>query len=98
MPPSTLYMRVLALKAALLLPGRTVVVSPLIALMKDQCESLRELGVDAVQVNSAIGSEEARGKGTATPATRSAAIKTVKTLGRATKQDRARANTSSKWT
>lgn len=43
---------------ALLLEGRTVVVSPLIALMKDQCESLRELGVAAVQVNSAIGSEE----------------------------------------
>lgn len=45
---------------ALLLPGRTVVVSPLIALMKDQCESLRELGVDAVQINSAVGSEESR--------------------------------------
>jgi len=45
---------------ALLLPGRTVVVSPLIALMKDQCESLRALGIAAVQVNSAIGSEEER--------------------------------------
>lgn len=45
---------------ALLLEGRTVVVSPLIALMKDQCESLRELGIAAVQVNSAIDSEEAR--------------------------------------
>jgi ATP-dependent DNA helicase RecQ len=44
---------------ALLLPGRTVVVSPLIALMKDQCESLRDLGIHAVQVNSAIDSEEA---------------------------------------
>ncbi len=43
---------------ALLLPGRTVVVSPLIALMKDQCESLAEVGVRAVQVNSAIDSEE----------------------------------------
>ncbi|RYY84151.1 MAG: DEAD/DEAH box helicase, partial [Comamonadaceae bacterium] len=30
---------------ALLLEGRTVVVSPLIALMKDQCESMRALGV-----------------------------------------------------
>ena len=38
---------------ALLLPGRTVVVSPLIALMKDQCDKLRELGVAAVQLNSA---------------------------------------------
>ncbi len=43
---------------ALLLAGRTVVVSPLIALMKDQCESLRALGVAAVQVNSAIDSDE----------------------------------------
>lgn len=45
---------------ALLLPGRTVVVSPLIALMKDQCESLRENGIAAVQVNSAIETEEAK--------------------------------------
>ncbi|GAB3777923.1 RecQ family ATP-dependent DNA helicase [Ramlibacter monticola] len=45
---------------ALLLPGRTIVVSPLIALMKDQCESLRELGIAAVQMNSAIESDEAR--------------------------------------
>jgi ATP-dependent DNA helicase RecQ len=43
---------------ALLLPGRTLVVSPLIALMKDQCEALRELGVAAVQINSALHSEE----------------------------------------
>ena len=45
---------------ALLLPGRTVVVSPLIALMKDQCESLRERGVAAVQINSALDSDESR--------------------------------------
>ncbi|AEG91509.1 RecQ family ATP-dependent DNA helicase [Ramlibacter tataouinensis] len=45
---------------AVLLPGRTVVVSPLIALMKDQCESLREHGVHTVQLNSALDSEEAR--------------------------------------
>ncbi|WP_338050696.1 RecQ family ATP-dependent DNA helicase [Ramlibacter algicola] len=45
---------------ALLLPGRTLVVSPLIALMKDQVESLRELGIAAVQLNSAIDSDEAR--------------------------------------
>ena len=44
---------------ALLLEGRTVVISPLIALMKDQCESLRALGISAVQVNSGIDSEEA---------------------------------------
>jgi ATP-dependent DNA helicase RecQ len=45
---------------ALMLPGRTVVVSPLIALMKDQVEALRERGVAAVQLNSAVESEEAR--------------------------------------
>ncbi len=45
---------------ALLLPGRTVVVSPLIALMKDQCESLQGMGVAAVQLNSAVDSAEAR--------------------------------------
>ena len=45
---------------ALLLEGRTVVISPLIALMKDQCESLHALGISAVQVNSAIDSEEER--------------------------------------
>ncbi len=43
---------------ALLLPGTTVVVSPLVSLMKDQCDALRDLGVAAVQVNSAIGSDE----------------------------------------
>jgi ATP-dependent DNA helicase RecQ len=50
---------------ALLLPGRTLVVSPLIALMKDQCDKLRELGVMAVQVNSAVDAEEAREADTA---------------------------------
>jgi ATP-dependent DNA helicase RecQ len=45
---------------ALLLEGRTVVISPLISLMKDQCESLHDLGLPCVQVNSAIDSEEAR--------------------------------------
>lgn len=43
---------------ALLLPGTTVVVSPLVALMKDQCDALRALGVAAVQINSAIASDE----------------------------------------
>ncbi|RZJ14973.1 MAG: ATP-dependent DNA helicase RecQ [Acidovorax sp.] len=42
---------------ALLLEGTTVVVSPLVALMKDQCDALQALGIAAVQVNSAIGSE-----------------------------------------
>jgi ATP-dependent DNA helicase RecQ len=38
---------------ALLLPGLTVVVSPLIALMKDQTDKLGELGVEALTINSA---------------------------------------------
>ena len=49
---------------ALLLPARTLVVSPLIALMKDQCDKLRELGIAAVQLNSAVPADEiARGRG-----------------------------------
>jgi len=44
---------------ALLLPGTTVVVSPLIALMKDQRDKLVEAGVAAFQLNSAISSDEA---------------------------------------
>lgn len=45
---------------AVLTEGRTLVVSPLIALMKDQCDKLRELGVPAVQLNSAVDAEELR--------------------------------------
>jgi ATP-dependent DNA helicase RecQ len=44
---------------ALLLPGTTVVVSPLISLMKDQRDKLTALGVGAVQVNSAVPAAEA---------------------------------------
>ena len=43
---------------ALLLDGLTVVVSPLIALMKDQVEQLRELGVPAVFLNSSLPTHE----------------------------------------
>jgi len=39
---------------AALLPGRTVVVSPLIALMKDQCERLQALGIASAQVHSGL--------------------------------------------
>src|SRR5688572_7113592 len=39
---------------ALHLPGTTVVVSPLIALMKDQTDKLNELGVAARQINSTV--------------------------------------------
>ncbi|HEX3130588.1 MAG TPA: ATP-dependent DNA helicase RecQ [Thermoanaerobaculia bacterium] len=40
------------------LPGTTVVVSPLLSLMKDQVDKLRELGIDAAQVNSTLSSSE----------------------------------------
>ncbi len=43
---------------ALLFGGLTVVVSPLIALMKDQVEQLRALGVSAVFLNSSLSPEE----------------------------------------
>jgi ATP-dependent DNA helicase RecQ len=43
---------------ALLLDGLTVVVSPLIALMKDQTDKMRELGVDAITINSALPAGE----------------------------------------
>lgn len=43
---------------AVLLPGITVVVSPLVALMKDQCDMLKALNLAAVQINSAISSDE----------------------------------------
>ncbi len=43
---------------ALLLPGLTVVVSPLIALMKDQTDKLEEIGVDARTINSSLTSRE----------------------------------------
>src|SRR6187431_3281482 len=43
---------------ALLLPGLTVVVSPLIALMKDQVDSLTNKGIAATFVNSTLTSAE----------------------------------------
>ena len=43
---------------ALLFDGLTVVVSPLIALMKDQVEQLHALGVSAVFLNSSLSPEE----------------------------------------
>jgi ATP-dependent DNA helicase RecQ len=45
---------------AVLLPGMTVIVSPLIALMKDQCDKLVELGLAASQLNSALNARDAR--------------------------------------
>lgn len=43
---------------ALLLPGLTLVVSPLIALMKDQIDQLKQLGVPAVTLNSSLEAGE----------------------------------------
>ncbi|HEX6747219.1 MAG TPA: ATP-dependent DNA helicase RecQ [Longimicrobium sp.] len=45
---------------ALLLPGLTVVVSPLIALMKDQTDKLDEIGVDAWTINSSLSAAQKR--------------------------------------
>ena len=43
---------------ALALPGTAVVISPLIALMKDQVDRLHHLGVPATFINSALGLQE----------------------------------------
>ncbi|TES88575.1 MAG: ATP-dependent DNA helicase RecQ, partial [Desulfobacteraceae bacterium] len=45
---------------ALIFHGLTIVVSPLISLMKDQVEQLTEVGVDAVLLNSSISPAEYR--------------------------------------
>ena len=43
---------------ALVLPGATIVISPLIALMKDQVDNLNRLGIPATFVNSSISPDE----------------------------------------
>jgi ATP-dependent DNA helicase RecQ len=43
---------------AKILPGTTIVVSPLISLMKDQLEKLQEMGIHATQVNSSLSADE----------------------------------------
>ena len=45
---------------ALELPGTTVVVSPLIALMKDQADALRERGIRVAAINSTLPAAERR--------------------------------------
>ena len=45
---------------ALCRPGLTLVVSPLIALMKDQVDALQARGIPAAAVNSSLGAEEYR--------------------------------------
>src|SRR5690625_7493818 len=45
---------------ALLFDGLTIVISPLISLMKDQVEQLREHGVSALYLNSTLTPDEYR--------------------------------------
>ncbi|MEM9825887.1 MAG: RecQ family ATP-dependent DNA helicase [Planctomycetota bacterium] len=45
---------------ALMLPGTTVIVSPLIALMKDQCDALAARGIRAARLDSTLTPDEFR--------------------------------------
>ena len=45
---------------AMILPGMTIVISPLISLMKDQVQSLRDMGVEASFLNSSQSAAEYR--------------------------------------
>ena len=47
---------------ALALPGLTLVVSPLIALMKDQVDQLDQLGLPATVINSTVSREQQRSR------------------------------------
>ncbi|MDF2879886.1 MAG: recQ [Clostridiaceae bacterium] len=45
---------------AMLFPGITLVISPLISLMKDQVDNLNKLGIEAVFINSTLSIDEQR--------------------------------------
>ncbi len=45
---------------AQILPGTTLVISPLIALMKDQVDAIIELGMNATYINSSLDTDERR--------------------------------------
>lgn len=55
---------------ALMLPGLTLVVSPLLALMKDQIDSLQAKGIDAERLDSSLTEEQYREVSNATRAGR----------------------------
>lgn len=46
--------------SAMMLPGITIVISPLISLMKDQVESLHQIGIPSASINSGMTLEEFR--------------------------------------
>ena len=43
---------------AMILPGVTIVISPLISLMKDQVDGLNEIGIPATYINSTLTDSE----------------------------------------
>ena len=43
---------------ALMLEGMTVVISPLISLMKDQVDTIKEMGIEAAYINSSLSTNE----------------------------------------
>ncbi|WP_347077998.1 DEAD/DEAH box helicase, partial [Escherichia coli] len=43
---------------SLLLEGTTIVISPLISLMKDQVDALNEVGISATYINSSLTASE----------------------------------------
>src|SRR5690554_1329684 len=45
---------------SMMLPGLTLVISPLISLMKDQVDELNELGIPSTYINSSITNEEVK--------------------------------------
>lgn len=45
---------------AMLMPGTTIVISPLISLMKDQVDALEQMGIPAAFINSSLGASEYR--------------------------------------